>query len=101
MKASNPADLSKSKTLELLVDSDAIFTSISRKTLEEIEPKPVARRKLRVYGGALVKRDIGGVMIEYGDSKAVVPVVFGEHADTQILGATALGSLGISGRSGN
>jgi predicted aspartyl protease len=42
----------------------------------------------------VVERDIGGAAVEYGERRAVVPVVFGEPEDTPVLGATALESLG-------
>jgi predicted aspartyl protease len=80
--------------VEVLVGSGALFTSIPRFTLERLGLKPVARRRLRVYGGGVVERDIGGAAVEYGERRAVVPVVFGEPEDTPVLGATALESLG-------
>lgn len=87
-------DLSSVEEVEVLVDSGALFTSIPRSTLERLGLKPVARRRLRVYGGGVVERDIGGAAVEYGERRAVVPVVFGEPEDTPVLGATALESLG-------
>jgi predicted aspartyl protease len=87
-------DLTKSEKIELLVDSGAIFTSIHRHILERLGLKPITRRKLRVYGGAIVERDIGGAVIEYENKRAVVPIVFGEPDDTPILGATSLEALG-------
>jgi predicted aspartyl protease len=87
-------DLSSVEEVEVLVDSGALFTSIPRSTLERLGLKPVARRRLRVYGGGVVERDIGGAAVEYGERRAVVPVVFGEPEDTPVLGTTALESLG-------
>lgn len=87
-------DLSSVEEVEVLVGSGALFTSIPRSTLERLGLKPVARRRLRVYGGGVVERDIGGAAVEYGERRAVVPVVFGEPEDTLVLGATALESLG-------
>jgi len=94
VRIENPADSAKSDTVELLVDSGAIFTSIPRITLEKLGLKPVARRKLRVYGGAIVERDIGVAVIEYEGSRAGAPLIFGEPEDTSILGATSLEALG-------
>ena len=90
----NPADLARSDTIKLLVDSGAIFTSMPRSTLEKLGLKPLARRKSRVYGGAVVERDIGVAVFEYGDSRAGAPVIFGEPKDTLVLGATSLEALG-------
>lgn len=90
----NPTDLARSEVIELLADSGAIFTSISRALLERLGLEPIARRKLKVYGGAVVERDIGVAVLEYEGNRAGAPVVFGEPEDTPILGATSLEALG-------
>jgi predicted aspartyl protease len=76
------------------VDSEALFTSIPRPILERLGFKPITRQKLRVYGGRIVERDVGGAVVEYGERRAIVPIVFGEPDDTPVLGATALEALG-------
>jgi len=88
------ADLARWEDVEVLVDSGALFTWIPRSTLEGLGLKPIARRKLRVYGGGVVERDVGGAAVEYEGRRAVVPMVFGELGDTSALGASALESLG-------
>lgn len=90
----NPADLARSESIELLVDTGAIFTSVPCNLLEGLGITPVTRRKLKIYGGAIVEREIGGAVMEHEGRRAVVPVVFGEPEDTPIMGATALESLG-------
>lgn len=91
---SNPADKKKKREVELLVDTGAILTAIPRKILEELKIKPVGRRKLRVFGGQIVERDIGAMLIEYAEVYAGATVVFAEEKDTPVLGATALEALG-------
>jgi predicted aspartyl protease len=90
----NLTDPARREVTELLVDSGALFTSIPRALLEGLGLKPVTRQKLRVYGGGIVERDIGGAVVEYEDRRAVVPVIFAEPEDIQVLGATTLESLG-------
>ena len=87
-------DLTRWEDVEVLVDSGALFTSIPRSILEGLGLKPIARQKLRVYGGGVIERDVGGAAVEYGERRAVVPIVFGEPKDIPVLGATALESLG-------
>ena len=94
VQIANPLTPTRSDEVDLLVDSGAIFTSIPRNTLEKLKLKPIDREKLRVYGGAIVERDLGWAMIEYGGKRRVVPVIFGEPEDTPVLGATSLESLG-------
>lgn len=94
VRVHNPTDLALSDEVEFLVDTGAIFSSIPRPMLEKLGLRAVTRRKLRVYGGSVVERGVGGVVIDYNDSRAVVPVIFGEDEGTPILGATALEALG-------
>jgi len=95
VKITNPLILEKSEEVDLLVDSGAIFTSIPREILIRLDLKPIDREKLKVYGGAIVEREIGWALIEYSGKRRVVPVIFGEKEDTPILGATSLESLGF------
>lgn len=80
----NPAKPEVREKVSLLVDSGALFTSVPGELL----------RKLKVYGGTVVERDIGGAVIQYQGHRATVPVIFGEPEDTPVLGVTALESLG-------
>lgn len=94
VRLQNPVDLKKAHEIELLVDTGAIFSSIPRSVLQKLDLTSLERRKLRVYGGAVVERDVGGLVFEYGGNRAVAPVIFGEAKDTPVLGATALEALG-------
>lgn len=87
-------DMSRYEDVELLVDSGALFTSIPRSILEKLDLKPIARYRLRTFSGEVVERDVGGAIIEYESRRAVVPVVFGESGDAQVLGVTTLETLG-------
>jgi predicted aspartyl protease len=62
--------------------------------LEGLGLRPVARRKIRIFGGDVIERDMSGAVVEYEGKRAVVPVTFGGPEDTPVLGATALESLG-------
>ena len=87
-------DMSRYEDVELLVDSGALFTSIPRSILEKLGLKPIARYRLRTFSGEVVECDVGGAIIEYESRRAVVPVVFGESGDAQVLGVTTLETLG-------
>ena len=90
----NPAKPEKNAKVSLLVDSGALFTSIPGELVQRLGLESMERRKLKVYGGAVLERDIGGAIIEYQGHRAVVPVILGEPQDTSVLGVTALESLG-------
>jgi clan AA aspartic protease len=87
-------DLSMWEDIEVLVDSEAIYTSIPRNILEKLGLKPIAKQKLRLFSAEVVEHDIGGVVVEYEGRRAIVPVIFGESGDIPVLGVTALESLG-------
>ena len=90
----NPAYLGLKREVELLVDIGAVLTAVPRKKLEELQIKPVGRRRLRVFGGQFVERDIGATLINYAEAYAGITVIFAEEGDTPVLGATALEALG-------
>lgn len=90
----NPVDISRHAVIDLLVDTGAIFTSIPRDILEKLDLKPLDRRRLKVYGGAIVERDVGVAVIEYEGRRIGAPVIFGEPEDIPVLGATSLEALG-------
>jgi len=94
VQIANPMTPTRSDEVDLLVDSGAIFSSIPRNALEKLGLKPIDHEKLRVCGGAIVERDLGWAMIEYGGKRRVVPVIFGEPEDTPVFGSTSLESLG-------
>ncbi len=87
-------DLSKWVDVEVLVNSGPLFTSIPSSILEELGLKPITKRKLRVFSGEILERDIGEAVIEYEDRRAIVPVVFGTREDTPVLGVITLEALG-------
>jgi len=91
---SNPAPKGKKCQVELLVDTGAILTAVPRKILEELQIKPVGKRKLRVFGGEVVEREIGALLINYAEACAGITVIFAEEKDMPVLGATALEALG-------
>ena len=46
------------------MDSGALFTAIPRAMLEGLGLRPVARRKLRVFGGDIIERDMSGAVVD-------------------------------------
>jgi len=89
----NPAT-ALGRDVELLVDTGAILSSVPRKILEGLGIKPIGRRRLRVYGGQVIEREVAVVIIQYEKVRAGATVLFAEKEDTPVLGATALEALG-------
>jgi len=83
-----------SKEVELLVDTDSIFTWVSKEVLEEIDIKSKARLYETVDGG-VVGRVIGIATISYKRFEDYVEIVFAEKDDAEVSGVVALETLGL------
>ncbi len=95
VKISNIEKLEKFKELDLIVDTGAIYTVISRRILEELEIKPIGKRRFKLANGEVIEREVGICRIDYKDLFTHSIVVFGEETDMQILGVTTLEELGL------
>ena len=95
VKISNIERPEKSREIELIADTGAIYTIVKRKTLEELGIKPIGRRRFKLANGDLIERDIGICRIDIGDVFTHSIVVFGEEKDTELLGVTTLEELGL------
>ncbi|MEM1553831.1 MAG: aspartyl protease family protein [Thermoproteota archaeon] len=81
--------------VRLLVDTGAIYSWISRKTLEELGVKPVRKMKFKTIRGDVVEREVGHIIMEYEGEEAPTVVVFAEEKDGNVLGLHGLESLGL------
>ena len=50
----------------------------------------------RLANGTRITRKKGGALFRRGDRVGVADVIFGQEADSALLGATTLGALGLS-----
>ena len=93
----------RSINVRLLVDTGSTLTWIRKEKLLEVGIERRRRIKIRSIDGREVERDIGFAEIRYEGHEAPIIVVFAEKEDAEVLGLTALESLGyevnpISGR---
>ena len=80
--------------VRVLVDTGATLSVLPAELLERLGIVRINQRRLRGFGGVIV-RDIGNANMRYGDTIAAVTVVFGEETDPTVLGVTALEVLGF------
>lgn len=80
--------------MELVVDTGSILTWVRSDRLKEIGSKPRRERDFRTIEGRILRRKTGPATIRYDGAEADVEVVFGEEKDAEVLGVTALESLG-------
>ena len=91
---SHPTNPDAAEEVRVLVDTGATLSVIPAELLERLGIERYNQRRLRGFGGVIV-RDVGTVNLRYGDTMAGVTVVFGEETDPAVMGVTALEVLGF------
>lgn len=94
VKVSNPARPKKTKELEFLVDSGAVYSVIPKEVLKDLGIKFNFYQEFILANGEIVKWPVGNILFEYKNKKVAAPVVFGEKG-VFLLGATTLEALGM------
>ena len=96
IQIANPSLPSKTETLEMLVDSGAVYSVVPAPILRRLKIRSLGREEFRLANGARITRRKGGALFKYGKRVGVADVIFGEPGDSQLLGALSLEALGLS-----
>jgi len=91
----NPADSSRTREVEFLVDSAATYSLVPSEILSELEIEPHSVREFALGNGEFVKRRMGTATFEYLGVRGDSLVMFGEPGDAPLLGATTLEGFGF------
>lgn len=91
----NPGERDRHTTLDLLVDTSALFSVVPAGTLEALGIPVDGRRRFKTADGRFIERPVGSVLYELGELLGAAPVVFGEAGDHPLLGVTAMEALGL------
>jgi len=81
--------------VELIVDTGSILTWVKSDRLKSIGGRPRREKEFRTIEGKIIRRKTGPATFRYDGVEADVEVVFGEEGDAEVLGVTALESLGL------
>ena len=81
--------------VELTVDTGSILTWVKSDRLESMGSKPRREKEFKTVEGMVIRRKTGPATVRYDGVEADVEVVFGEESDAEVLGVTALESLGL------
>jgi predicted aspartyl protease len=81
--------------VELLADTDSIYTILKRERLEKLNVKPRGKRRFKTADGRIIEREVGAAEIEINEQGTYSIVVFGENSDVEVLGVTTLEELGL------
>ncbi len=94
VKIINLSNLKKSKELNFLVDSGAIYSVVDSRVLKKLDIKPSFFKEFMLANGEIIKKPVGNCYFEYKGVRVASPVIFGEK-DIFLLGATTLEALGL------
>ncbi|MEX2561404.1 MAG: hypothetical protein WD403_15885 [Pirellulales bacterium] len=96
MEVASPAEPDVTRTIELLIDSGAIYSVVPAPLLAELNIKPLAEETFRFADGRRIVRRKGVAVFRYGDRVGGADVIFGEPDDSTLLGAFTLEALGLA-----
>ena len=96
IEVGNPANPDVTESIDLLIDSGAVYSVIPTPVLERPGIRPLTEQEFRLADGSKIVRQKGGALFKYGDRIGVADVIFGEPADSALLGAFTLEALGLS-----
>lgn len=93
---SNVARPEQTRTVDLLIDSGAIYSVVPAPIQAELGIEPVIEQEFRLADGSTVRRKKGVALFRYGERVGGADVIFGEKGDSQLLGAFTLEALGLA-----
>ncbi len=91
----NPKSPERTKEVELLVDTGAMYSMIPSKILRELEVEPEGTRTFTLASGEKIQRKVGGALYKLNGTLGHATVIFGEERDKPLLGVTALEEMGL------
>jgi predicted aspartyl protease len=92
----NPANPSRVEELEVIVDTGAAYSWVSRTRLEPLGVQSVRRMQFQTIGGHLIERDLAPVFVATDGFTGGDSVVLAEPGDMEVLGSHTLESLGVT-----
>ena len=91
----NPSRPDKTKKLEFLIDSGAIYSVVPASVLRRLKIRPIATEEFSLADGSRIRRRKGVAFFKYGKKVGGADVIFGEPDDAQLAGALTLEALGL------
>jgi len=92
----NPAQPDKAEELDVLVDTGAAFSWVSRTRLERLGVTPSRQMPFRTIDGRVLERDLA--IVHIGTNGYVAPdlVVMAEPGEMEVIGAHSIEGLGMA-----
>jgi len=95
VRITNPKQPSRYRETELLVDTSAVYTVVSAKSLTELGIESIDKMEFYSINNQKLIRKVGVSVIEIMGRRWLTNVIFGEETDTEVLGVTTLEQLGL------
>jgi len=92
----NPVTPARVEELDVVVDTGAAYSWVSRARLEALGVRSVRRMQFRTIEGHLIERDLAPVFVATDGFTGGDNVVVAEPGDMEVLGAHTLESLGVT-----
>lgn len=92
----NPASPERAEELELLVDTGASYSWLSRKKLEGLGVRSTGTMQFRTIDGRIVERGVAPVFVRSDGHVGGDTIVLAESGDSEVLGAHTLEALGLA-----
>lgn len=96
VEIANPAKPRRSRTIDLLVDSGAIYSVVPAAVLRELGIRPISTEEFRLADGSKIRRKKGVALFRLGERVGGADVIFGQESDSTLLGALTLEALGLA-----
>jgi len=92
----NPASPSRVEEMDVIVDTGAAYSWISRAKLESMGVNSVRRMQFRTIEGHTIERDLAPVFVATDGFTGGDNVVMAEAGDMEVLGSHTLETLGVT-----
>jgi len=96
LKVWNPAQPERAEELDVLVDTGAAFSWVSRARLENLGVTPSRRMPFRTIDGRVLERDMAIVNVGTNGYMAPDLVVMAEPGEMEVIGAHSIEGLGMA-----
>ena len=92
----NPVTPSRVEELDVIVDTGAAYSWVSRTRLENLGVRAVRRMQFRTIEGHTIERELAPVFVATDGFTGGDNVVVAEAGDMEVLGSHTLESLGVT-----
>ena len=92
----NPSEPLRSEEIEVLVDTGASYSWVSRSRLADLGVRPTRRMVFRTIERRTIERELAPVFVRVDSYTGGDTVVLAEPGDNEVLGAHTLESLGLT-----